>query len=161
MSAHVYRLYDADRNLLYIGCTADVVTRVSQHVRAGTGGGDLIHDWTAEQYDSRDEALEAEGAAIRAERPPYNQRGRNTGVPMGEVGDAGGDFAQRLAWRIAQACIARGVTTLALSRATGIPLTRLSRLLRSPGRLNVAELAAIGAALDTTAVALTDERTAA
>ena len=157
MSVYVYRLFDADRNLLYIGCTADVVTRVSQHRSAGTGGGDLIDDWTAEQYDTREEALDAEGAAILAERPPHNLRCRNTGVPMDEVGARSGDFAERLAWRIAQSAITQGRTTIALSRETGIPLTRLSRLLRTPGCLNVAELAAIAAALGTTVSALLDQ----
>lgn len=157
MSVYVYRLLDADRNLLYIGCTADVVTRVSQHRRAGTGGGDLIEDWIAEQYDTRDEALDAEGAAIRAERPPYNERGRDTGVPMAEVGMPHGSFAQRLAWRIGQSSIAQGRSTIAMSRETGIPLTRLSRLLRDPGQFNVAELAAIAEALGTTVSALVDQ----
>lgn len=157
MSVYVYRLLDANQDVLYVGCSADVVTRVSQHRRAGTGGGELIDDWTAQQYDTRDEALEAEGAAIRAERPPYNQRGRDTGVPMAKVGSPDEGVAQLAAWRIGRAAIAQGHTTLALSRATGIPLVRLSRLLLMPDRFNVAELAAIADALGTTVSALVDE----
>lgn len=143
MSAHVYRLFDSAGELLYIGCTSEVTTRVSQHLRKGSGGGRLIDGWTSEEYATREQALDAEGAAIRAERPPFNKRGRDTGVPMSEVGDPLGDVVERMAWRLSQTCIRQGRTTLSLARDTGIPLIRLTRLLRTPGRLDVNDLGAI------------------
>ncbi len=143
MTAHVYRLFDAAGELLYVGCTSDVTVRVGQHLRKGSGGGRMIDSWTSDEYATRGEALDAEGEAIRAERPPFNKLGRDTGVPMHEVGDPLGGVIEQMAWQLGQTCIRQGRTTLSLARETGIPLVRLSRLLRTPGRLNVNELAAI------------------
>lgn len=158
MTAYVYRLYDGADALLYIGCSNNVPRRVAQHLKRGTGGGLRIARWTVEEYEDRKSALIAELAAIRSEQPPFNQRGRFTGTPLETVGDEHGSVADRMAWRIARLSMSQGLNTLTLAKLVGIPLTRLSRLLRhAPGRIDVAELAAIASALGVTVVDLVGE----
>lgn len=67
----LYRWYDADGVLLYVGISVDVVRRAGQH--------EISKPWwvevasaTVRHFDSRDEALVAEAEAIKAERPVYN-----------------------------------------------------------------------------------------
>lgn len=64
----VYRCYDVNDSLVYIGSSNDPPDRVSAHRARGVP----VARWTAEWFDSRDEALTAETEAIAAERPPFN-----------------------------------------------------------------------------------------
>lgn len=73
MSYSVYRCYDADGQVLYIGHSARVLGRLAEHAET--------KDWwkrvtnvTVEHYASRIEASTAETAAIEAEAPEMNQR---------------------------------------------------------------------------------------
>ena len=71
MSTSLYRFYDANDVLLYVGITNSLPHRLAQH-EAGK------HWWTAvasasiEHYPTRKEAEDAERAAIRAELPVWN-----------------------------------------------------------------------------------------
>lgn len=78
MSAHyVYRVYDADGHLIYVGCTQSLPDRMKVHQATS---------WWAPQavkirgtvFPSRREAMAAEAAAIRAENPRWNIKGRFT-----------------------------------------------------------------------------------
>jgi DNA-binding GntR family transcriptional regulator/predicted GIY-YIG superfamily endonuclease len=69
----LYRLYDADDKLLYVGITGDVKARMKQHAADKHWWGDVAID-RVEWLDSREIALEAEREAIRAERPRYNHQ---------------------------------------------------------------------------------------
>ena len=80
----VYRLYDADDSLLYIGCTHDVPGRL-YHLTAmcnvgKSPNGELIRRGiarhTATEYPNRRAALDAERAAIAAEHPLLNVQSR-------------------------------------------------------------------------------------
>lgn len=71
-AAYVYRLFDADDRLLYIGCTDNVSRRVNQHISGGTGGGQAVTRYTVDIHPDRETALDAEGAAIYAESPIHN-----------------------------------------------------------------------------------------
>lgn len=71
----LYRLYDGGDNLLYVGIATDPEKRVKVH------RWDTTKKWrheiarhTAEWFDTRIEAEQAEVTAIRAERPLYNRR---------------------------------------------------------------------------------------
>lgn len=75
----LYRLYDADGFLLYIGCTSDIKKRIPQH-RQGSFGA-RVATFEAEAYPDRESAFEAEALAIRRERPPLNIR-HNTGQKL-------------------------------------------------------------------------------
>ncbi len=69
----LYRFFDADGSLLYIGMSSNVWRRFSQHRRDGS---DFIPDATVMTMErgfvSRAELCEAEAAAIRAEKPRFN-----------------------------------------------------------------------------------------
>lgn len=69
----MYRLYDANGGLLYIGASYDPDRRLDDHKRKPWGA--AITRQTVRWYPSRDEALDEESRAIEAERPPHNQAG--------------------------------------------------------------------------------------
>lgn len=80
----VYRCYDADGLLLYIGCTSNVARRVAAHRRAS--GGSKASRWlrvTMTRYEiegpfrGRDAGRDAERDAIQAERPLFNYQQQN------------------------------------------------------------------------------------
>ena len=66
----VYRLYDAEGRLLYVGMTNNLPRRLEQHARkpwwARVARTDL------QQEPNRGAAMRAEAEAIRTERPAYN-----------------------------------------------------------------------------------------
>lgn len=71
MSCSLYRFYDADDRLLYVGITSRVPSRLSQHARD--------KEWfpyvaraSFEHYQHRDDAALAEKKTIKRERPLYN-----------------------------------------------------------------------------------------
>lgn len=79
----IYRCYDAEGTLLYIGCTVNVSNRISAH-QHGTGSS-KASKWLAAcmvrfeiegPFDGREAGRDAEGRAIKAERPLFNYQGR-------------------------------------------------------------------------------------
>lgn len=71
----VYRYFDADGAVIYIGCTNDQLGRMYQHSRS-TPWWHEVRSQQVERYPSRDEGLAAEALAIRTEYPLYNVRGK-------------------------------------------------------------------------------------
>lgn len=69
----LYRVYDADGALLYIGITGNVENRLRQHSQTSLWW-DEFDSWTAEKFTSREELERAERAAIEAEVPICNVR---------------------------------------------------------------------------------------
>ena len=72
----LYRFYDGNDNLLYIGITGFMPRRAAQHARKS--------EWhrfatrvELQHFESRQEALKAETTAIRNEMPAYNIAGSN------------------------------------------------------------------------------------
>lgn len=76
----LYRFFDADRTLLYIGISARLNERWRQHSRE-KGWFRQIRSATIEHYDSRAEVEAAEIAAIKAEGPKWNDR-HNNPIPI-------------------------------------------------------------------------------
>lgn len=75
--AGVYRAFDDRGLLLYVGCTGDLARRLAQHRAASIWHQFMDHvemDW----HDDRDDALAAEAAAIRTERPFFNAQPEHT-----------------------------------------------------------------------------------
>lgn len=68
----LYRLYDRDGALLYIGISINVPLRVQQH-RSTKSWGREIANVHAIEYPDRAAAQLAEATAIRAENPPHNR----------------------------------------------------------------------------------------
>lgn len=75
---YVYRCFDADARLVYIGCTVDVQARMVSHraerkARASLWLRTCMASYSvAGPYRGRAAALRAESAAIVAERPLFN-----------------------------------------------------------------------------------------
>jgi hypothetical protein len=67
----LYRHYDVDGVLLYVGITESPEGRTREHARSSVWVR-YAHHMTAEWFDSRDDAEAAERAAIRNEMPVFN-----------------------------------------------------------------------------------------
>lgn len=68
----LYRHWDKDDNLLYVGISLSAVQRTSQHKRLA-GWFPKVTKITIEHFDSREAALKAEKKAIRKEEPRFNK----------------------------------------------------------------------------------------
>ena len=73
----LYRHFDADGGLLYVGISFRPLIRTKQH-GAVSGWADQIANITIEYFPTRKEAMVAEATAIRAEDPIYNIQLRNS-----------------------------------------------------------------------------------
>lgn len=82
----LYRLYDADGALLYVGVTGDLRTRFAQHA-AGKPWWPEVARKTVEWHETRIAALGAEAAAMENERPRYNILETSTRARAGKPGD--------------------------------------------------------------------------
>lgn len=69
----LYRFFAVDDVLLYVGVTSSLGTRWSSHATSKPWWPE-VHHQTVEWFDTRDAALAAEKAAIKAESPRYNER---------------------------------------------------------------------------------------
>lgn len=70
----LYRYYDKDGNLLYVGITDSLSRRAAQHNKNAQWHSYAAYA-TFEHYVSREDALEAESKAIINESPSYNIAG--------------------------------------------------------------------------------------
>ena len=72
MTAHfVYRVFDADERLIYVGCTRNLFMRLRTH-EANTWWAYQAAKVTAKVYPDKWSGLLAEREAIRTERPRWN-----------------------------------------------------------------------------------------
>lgn len=71
----VYRAYDSQDRLLYVGISKDVLDRLGQH--RSSGWAQYVTNLTIEYFPTRQQALEAESRAIKDEDPVWNSAGRN------------------------------------------------------------------------------------
>lgn len=67
----VYRIYDIDGNLLYVGCSVNAYTRIPQH-KAYTVWYQRMARFTVHRYRDRAIALAIEDLAISTEKPEFN-----------------------------------------------------------------------------------------
>jgi hypothetical protein len=68
--AELYRHFDADGNLLYVGASLRSMARLSEHSSAPWFAS--ITRVTVERFNTRDDALRAERQAIAQENPRHN-----------------------------------------------------------------------------------------
>ena len=68
---HLYRHFDEQGNLLYVGVSLSTIQRLAQH-KNHSHWFDSISKVTIEQFPSREEALDAEKIAIQKENPLHN-----------------------------------------------------------------------------------------
>lgn len=136
MNHSVYRMYDIEGRLLYVGCSSDFVRRLNDHNSRKSWFSDIASIAVA-HHSTRAEALVAEAAAIAAESPIHNvyhkpryvQRSdRPTGRPRGHVMDPDAYSA---------AARAAGFTTQrSVCCASDIAQSTLSDLRRGNARLS-------------------------
>lgn len=67
----LYRFFDTNGALLYVGISVNLPSRLSTHIKEKEWWHDVVQV-TVEMLPDRESALEAEKLAIRAERPLYN-----------------------------------------------------------------------------------------
>ncbi|MBZ6290342.1 GIY-YIG nuclease family protein [Streptomyces olivaceus] len=70
----LYRFFDTDGALLYVGITYDIEQRFASHSNSSPWWKDIASE-RIEWHETRSLALAAESAAIKAERPRYNING--------------------------------------------------------------------------------------
>ena len=70
-TTHLYRLWNADGELLYIGISKSAMRRLTDHQK-GKSWGDEVSQVTIENVATRAEAERLEADAIASERPKYN-----------------------------------------------------------------------------------------
>lgn len=70
----LYRYFDNDANLLYVGITKNQFKRFSAHASKALWVSQINYA-TFEHFDTRSDALDAEAEAIRTENPKYNIAG--------------------------------------------------------------------------------------
>lgn len=75
----LYRYFDSDNRLLYVGITKNQSRRFSQH-NSKAQWIDQIHTATFQHFDTREEALSAEANAIRNENPIHNIAGTDKAI---------------------------------------------------------------------------------
>ena len=68
----LYRYFDDEGKLLYVGISFSAIVRASQH-KANADWFDFVSQMTVERFESRDDASKAEIEAIRSENPIYNK----------------------------------------------------------------------------------------
>ena len=79
---YLYRLYTAADELLYVGITKDLFTRLAAHQNWQPWWSDVDH-YSVKEYKTREEAEVAEAAAIAIESPEHNQiRGVSSAVDL-------------------------------------------------------------------------------
>lgn len=77
---HVYRIWDDQGALVYIGATSRLQRRIAEHRATKTWAGchpvlrvgERMHTWAAVEYPTRRAALDAEREAIAREHPELN-----------------------------------------------------------------------------------------
>lgn len=72
MTAVLYRIFDSEAVLLYVGSTMNISARITAHVAQQTWA-HKIATITVEHFGTKSDALEAEGRAIYFEKPIYNR----------------------------------------------------------------------------------------
>lgn len=86
-SYFVYRIYDADDALLYVGVTENVDRRLNEHRLYASFSAEIARA-TYEEILDRMEAYAAERAAIFNEQPRHNIRGKDAlSIPTSRVGN--------------------------------------------------------------------------
>lgn len=84
----LYRFYDADGALLYVGISADPEKRIGQHRCTAPWAGEIVQNAVA-WFDDREAAEKAERTAIKREEPRHNvHHGNGRRTPTGAFRNA-------------------------------------------------------------------------
>ncbi|WP_030304170.1 GIY-YIG nuclease family protein [Streptomyces katrae] len=91
----VYRLHDAEGQLLYVGSTADAPSRWEQHAREKLWWS-AVTTASVTWYPNRGEALAAEREAIQLESPLHNDKATDAEITFPYQGNRGPTAETRL-----------------------------------------------------------------
>lgn len=67
----VYKHYDSDGNLIYVGVTGNALTRIRTHIRDSRWF-DLVNEIKIEKFDNADAAIAREKQLIEENKPVFN-----------------------------------------------------------------------------------------
>lgn len=81
MRTELYRHYDVNNNLLYVGISLSTAARLSTHKNTSAWF-EKITTIRIERFATRQEAIEAEEKTIRNEKPLYNRLMNENGVKL-------------------------------------------------------------------------------
>jgi hypothetical protein len=116
----LYRLYGVSDLLLYVGITEDLKTRFATHASLKRWWPEVTRK-TVELHAKRDDAAEAELAAIRTEDPLHNIAGRPSG-PFGiDPGDLSGKVSRDAIAGLAMLKVPPMTLRLRVLELAGIP----------------------------------------
>jgi hypothetical protein len=105
MTMHLYRHFDADGKLLYVGISLSALSRLAQHKDHSAWYKSIVNV-TIQEFPSREEALAAERRAILEEQPAHNIRRPKPETPINKIsklrGTAQEASREMLVWRIAE-----------------------------------------------------------
>ena len=127
----LYRFYAAGGRLLYIGITDDLRARLAAH-EARKSWWPEVRRTTVEWHTTRQEALAAEAAAIRAECPVHNITHAVPAKPLPawlrDPGDPDDEFALAVAMRMTAAFLGSFAREVAphIDRSAAQTVTRLA-----------------------------------
>lgn len=86
---YLYRYFDEQNQLLYVGISLSAINRLAQHKRVADWAS-LVRRVSIESFESRAAALVAEKKAIRTENPLYNIKGKKSGLSTIKMTVSGG-----------------------------------------------------------------------
>lgn len=139
MSAFVYRAFDAQDRLLYVGCSVEVDARLRYHQQHAAWWVFAVRI-EREEFADQDAALQAEAAAIATEHPRWNVIGRSPDHPDGYM-----SRIQDGSWLAYERDVARRHRDLVAEEASLVRKVLRARM--SLAGVN-AEIAAIGMGLE-------------
>jgi DNA-binding XRE family transcriptional regulator/predicted GIY-YIG superfamily endonuclease len=130
----VYRLYDAERNPLYVGVTNRGTRRIKEH--------SLQKEWWSavdqaafEHFETLGEALDAEAAQIRSLRPQHNRNGlapaandSQKPTPMADVQPVPPKAKRTSAKKLKRLRRGRGLTQRELSDASKVAQSTIAHI---------------------------------
>ncbi|MBS7790250.1 hypothetical protein KTR66_09600 [Roseococcus sp. SDR] len=99
LKTDLYRHYDANGRLLYVGVSLSAVVRLAQH-RDLSQWATQIARVDVQKFDTRDQALAAERAAIKSEKPLHNIMHQEAADELPET--RGDDAKQEIIRRIVE-----------------------------------------------------------
>lgn len=144
MTTVLYRAFDANDDLLYIGITRRLDKRIDAHQSTSAWGRSAAR-WSAESFPTRAAAEEAEALAIAAEVPRHNVTfSSNKRFRVGE--EASAPYLRALVQRMQEV----GASQTSLAAATGIKQPTLSRKFDGTRNFYFGEMLAICDALEIT-----------
>ena len=143
----LYRFYNSNRDLLYVGITKNVETRFSDHKRSKPW--DEIATITLQHFSTRSAASKAEIRAIAAEKPRWNIQRSDLGIV---TTDPQADLIGRVAKSQSALWVARNEVKQNLSVAWIVPKTmndaQMWSILTKVDRLRIDDIRTVFGSVD-------------